>query len=219
MKVQHGLSTALLSVGLMVGAIAMSWAGPASVTVNSSPWTTAPGIASAGGKFDDLLLPSGTTTFDAPSVITFGSQISAGPTSGSDTFTGTSTVSALLDFNVTQNGKTDHFTVDGTLSGTVSNAASQAKVTFSNFKDLTTGQSDTLGTDPANGLPALFLQTEVGGVWVDQTASIPAPNSGQTITVYGFLSNIPELGSSVSRASMLVGGGLLGLLRRRRSRK
>jgi hypothetical protein len=217
LKVLNKLSAALLTIGLTVGIAAV---GNAQLTVTTTPsdWTT--GVSSTGGKFVEVLAPFSTT---GPfGVIKYGSSTTVAVTSGTDTFGPPPTpgTTVHLNFDVSDSkGHTNSFVATGYITGTVGTTGggfSNSQINLTSLVDTTTGAVGTLTTEPANpGLSALVVRGDnIGFIYVDTAYTTPKPGQSQTIS--GFVRPIPELGTSVSMAGLLLGGCLFGRRLRRR---
>jgi len=218
LKVLNKLSAVLLTIGLTAGAVAVSNA-QLTITTTPSDWTT--GVTSTGGKFVEVLAPFSTT---APfGVVKYGSSTTVTVSSGTDTFGPPPTpgTTVHLDFDVTntKTGVTNSFIATGYIAGTVGTGGggfSNSKINLTSLTDTTTGVTDILTVDPGNtAIPALLVTApDIGHIYVDTSYTTPKPGQSQTIS--GFVTAIPELGTSVSMAGLLLGGCLLGRGLRRR---
>jgi len=218
LKVFNKLSAALLTIGLTAGAAAVSNA-QLTITTTPSDWTT--GVSSSAGKFVEVLAPFSTT---APfGVVKYGSSTTVTVSSGTDTFGPPPTpgTAVHLDFDVTNSktGVTNSFIATGYIAGKVGDTNggfSNSSINLTSLVDTTTGATGFLSVDPGNpAIAALKVSApDVGNVFVDTAYTTPKPGQSQTIS--GFVTAIPELGTSVSMAGLLLGGCLLGRGLRRR---
>lgn len=217
MRMQLRLSNLLLSTCLLVGAMAANCAAADTLLVHNSDWSTL-GASTAGGAFTNFLLPPTTNPqfYRPDSGLIFGNTITTG--AGSATF---NNVSVDLKFALSEFVIADEIDVHGTISGAITDTSSNAHIQFDTLTDLTTSQVDTIHTfiDPVSNQQALMLNTRFGTLYVDYTEPIPTPLQNQS-TLSGAISIVgPELGSWTGMFGLLVGGGLLGMLSRRRGSK
>lgn len=230
------LLISLLAATMLFGVVSASNAVALTIWVNATPpatndWSAGVDTNAGGTVFTNFFLAENgglPFAYALPSVIKFGDTLTAGPLSGVGTF---SAVPAEFTFDAALGDQTaspaptagaHHFSVVGELNGSVgydgTTPFSRATVTFSSLVDETAGIGAGLTTNPNNGLPALLVNTEIGGqalgIWLNQIQDIAAP-SAQTTSITGY-ANVPEPNS----VALLFAAGVSGTLfcfRRRRS--
>jgi hypothetical protein len=217
LKVLNKLSAVLLTLGLTAGAVAVSNA-ELTVTTTPSDWTT--GVSSSAGNFVEVLAPFSTMT--PFGVVKYGSSTTVTVTSGTDTFgpppsPGTT---VHLDFDVSNanTGVTNSYEATGYIAGTVGTNGggfSNSKINLTSLVDTTTGAVGFLTVDKGNNAIAALEVIASDGVHVQVDTNYTTPKPGQSQTISGFVF-VPELGTSVSMAGLLLGGCLLGRGLRRR---
>jgi len=241
LKVRKNLAVSLFTAGLLAGAIAASNAQAFTLFVDNTPPTTndwSLGASSDHGSFINIFIPNGAggpVNYSVPTVVKFGDTLTSGATTGSDTFTNVPVAFTfdLADGTVglpTGPPTSNHFTVSGTLNGSVGFSGGQPNssthLTLTSLMDTDTSTSGVTGTDPNDGLPALdLLGVKLGGriydIYIDNLQNIPAPGV-QTLSISGFVTSaattVPEPGPSASMAVMVLGTVLMGLRARRRSK-
>jgi len=223
----------LMAAGTMALSVSASQAVTFQITVDPVPtnWSTPPGITTTNTLYTTLFTPAAPFDVTPTSNLGFGfANQFATPGGSSGTFAydsghPASDMSSLINFDVADLANLalpEHFRVEGTITGGITDTSATAQYTASALCDITAATCST-STFVITGNTYLGINTTVNGnavfIGILQSALLAAPSNLGGNSVQGIITapqGVPEPGT----LGMLLGTGVSGslfLLRRRRA--